>query len=68
MYANGTWKWCGHLSDGDVMFVHGHSYDNWLLHRGGLLIQWNLYIVVTLETQPVGFYTEVVCLYSGICI
>ena len=34
------------------------------LYRGGLLIQWNLYIVVTLETQPVGCYTEVVCLYS----
>ena len=40
----------------------------WLLYRGGLLIQWNLYIVVTLETQPVGCYTEVICLYSGTCI
>ena len=34
----------------------------------GLFIQWNLYIVVTLGTQPVGCYTEVVCLYSGTCI
>ena len=41
---------------------------SWLLYRSGLLIQWNLYIVVTLETQPVGCYTEVVCLYSGTCI
>ena len=48
----------------------GHPWDttSWLLYRGGLLIQWNLYIVVTLETQPVGYYTEVVCLYSGTCI
>ena len=48
----------------------GHPWDttSWLLYRGGLLIQWNLYIVVTLETQPVGCYTEVVCLYSGTCI
>ena len=39
----------------------GHPWDttSWLLYRGGLLIQWNLYIVVTLETQPVGCYTEV---------
>ena len=29
-------------------------------------MQWNLYIiVVTLKTQPVGYYTEVACLYSG---
>ena len=42
----------------------GHPWDttSWLLYRGGLL-----YIVVTLETQPVGCYTEVVCLYSGTC-
>ena len=49
----------------------GHPWDttSWLLYRGGLLIQWNLYIiVVTLETQPVDCYTEVVCLYSGTCI
>ena len=32
----------------------GHT--SWLLYRGGLLIQWNL-LVVTLETQPVGYYT-----------
>ena len=38
------------------------SYNDQLLYRGGLLIQWNLYIVVTLGTQPVGCYTEVVCL------
>ena len=33
----------------------GHSWDttSWLLYRGGLLIQWNLYRVVTLGTQPV---------------
>ena len=45
----------------------GHPWDttSWLLYRGGLLIQWNLYIVVTLETQPVGCYTEVVC---GTCM
>ena len=24
-----------------------------MLYRGGLLVQWNLYIVVTLETRPV---------------
>ena len=48
----------------------GHPWDttSWLLYRGGLFIQWNLYIVVTHETQPVGCYTEVVCLYSGTCI
>ena len=42
----------------------GYPWDttSWLLYRGGLLIQWNLYIVVTLGTQPVGCYTEVVCL------
>ena len=46
---------------------NGHPLDttSWLFYRGGLLI---LYIVVTLETQPVGCYTEVVCLYSGTCI
>ena len=39
----------------------GHPWDttSWLLYRGGLLIQWNLYIVVILGTQPVGCYTEV---------
>ena len=26
------------------------------------------YLVVTIKTQPVGCYTEVVCLYSGTCI
>ena len=48
----------------------GHPLDtvSCLLYRGDLLIQWNLYIVVTLETQLVGCYTEVVCLYSGTCI
>ena len=48
----------------------GHPWDttSWLLYRGGLPIQWNLYIVVTLGTQLVGCYTEVVCLYSGTCI
>ena len=48
----------------------GYPWDptSWLLYRIGLLIQWNLYIVVTLGTQPVGCYTEVVCLYSGTCI
>ena len=48
----------------------GHPWDTtcWLFYRGGLLIQWNLYIVVTLRTQPVGCYTEVACLYSGTCI
>ena len=32
----------------------GHPWDttSWLLYRGDLLIQWNLYIVVTLGTQP----------------
>ena len=35
----------------------------WLLYRGGLLIQF-----VYSGTQPVGCYTEVVCLYSGTCI
>ena len=48
----------------------GHLWDttSWLLYRGGLLIQWNLYIAVTLGTQPVGCYIEVACLYSGTCI
>ena len=48
----------------------GHPWDttSWLLYRGGLFIQWNLYILVTLETQPVGCYIEMVCLYSGTCI
>ena len=48
----------------------GHPWDtiSWLLYRGGLLIQWSLYIVVTLGTQSVGCYTEVACLYSGACI
>ena len=34
----------------------GHPWDttSWLLLRGGLFIQWNLYIVVTLGIQPVG--------------
>ena len=52
------------------LYNSGHSWDttSWLLYRGGLFIQWNLYIVVTLETQPVGCYTEVACLYSGTCI
>ena len=47
----------------------GHPWNitSWLLYRGGLLIQWNLYIVVTLGTLPVGCYTEVVY-YSGTCI
>ena len=41
----------------------GHPWDttSWLSYRGGLPTQWNLYIVVTLETQPVGCHTEVVC-------
>ena len=38
------------------------------VNGSGLFIQWNLYIVVTLETQPVDCYTEVVCLYGGTCI
>ena len=49
---SGTWSPLGHNQ----------------LARGGLLIQWSLYIVVTLGTQPVGCYTEVACLYSGACI
>ena len=41
-----------------------------MLYRGGLLIQWNLFIVVTLGTQPVDCYTEVATyivepVYSG---
>ena len=39
----------------------GHSWDTagWLLNRGDLLIQWNLYIIaVTLGTQPVDCYTR----------
>ena len=53
-----------------INYYSGHPWDttSWLLYRGGLLIQWNLYIVVTLRTQPVGYYTEVACLYSGSCI
>ena len=55
----------------EVTYLYsGHPWDttSWLLYRDGLLIQWNLYIVVTLETQPVDYYTEVVCLYSETCI
>ena len=54
-----------------VYYISSHlqqGITSWLLYRGGLLIQCNLYIVVTLGTQPVGCYTEVACLYSGTCI
>ena len=57
------------LPNGTMMgVVKLNETTSWLLYRGGLLIQWNLYIVVTLGTQPVGCYTEVVYLYSGTCI
>ena len=68
---------CGHPETqpvgcyrGDLLIQCGYPWytTSWLLNRGDLLIQWKLYIVVTLGTQPVGCYTEVVCLYSGTCI
>ena len=41
---------------GPVIILYRWSPLGHLLYRGGLLIQWDLYIVVTLGTQPVGCY------------
>ena len=53
-YDGHPWNWL--LCELLIQLYSGHPWDmtSWLLYRGGLLIQWNLYIVVTLETQPVG--------------
>ena len=47
-----TTGWLTCLYSGTCIYsVHPWDTTSWLLYRGGLLIQWNLYIVVTLGTR-----------------